>query len=118
MVGSMSFFVQLLEAITVLVPDFFTLGLATLTFFNLYCMAKTLDCAGTSGTDSALGGSLALGYLVTIAINILSAVQAPARARRTALVQSKSTVEQARREASSETLKAQHVRHEGAVIES
>ncbi len=116
--GSMSFFVQLLEAIAILVPDFLTLGLATLTFFNLYCIAKTFDFAGTSGTDSALGVSLALGYLGTIAINILSAAQAPARPSRTTLVQSKSTVEQARRESSSGTLKAQHVRHEGAVIES
>src|SRR6266581_3678892 len=84
--GSMSFFVQLLEAIAVLVPDFLTLGLVTLAFFNLYYIAKTLHVAGTLDTDSALGVSLALGYMVTIATNILSSVQGSARSRRTTLV--------------------------------
>ena len=111
----MSFFVQLLEAIAVLVPDFLTLGLVTLAFFNLYCIAKTLHVAGTLDTDSALGVSLALGYLVNIAINILSSVQAPARSRRPTLVQSR--VEQARHESLSGTLKAQPVKHGGALIE-
>ncbi len=113
----MSFFVQLLEAIAVLVPDFLTLGLVTLAFFNLYCIAKTLHVAGTLDTDSALGVSLALGYMVTIATNILSSVQGSARSRRTTLVQSKSRVEQARHESLSGTLKAQPVKHGGALIE-
>lgn len=52
----MSLFVQLLEAIAVLVPDFLTLGLVTLAFFNLYSIAKTLDIAGTLETDSAPWG--------------------------------------------------------------
>src|SRR5260370_38472116 len=92
----MSFFVQLLEAIAVLVPDFLTLGLVTLAFFNLYCIAKTLHVAGTLDTDSALGVSLALGYMVTIPTNILSSVQGTTRSGITTLVQSKSRVEQAR----------------------
>lgn len=114
----MSFFVQLLEAIAVLVPDFLTLGLVTLAFFNLYCVAKTLYVAGTLDTDSALGVSSALGYFVTIAINILSSVQASARSRGTTLAQSNSRVEQARGESLSGARKAQPVGREGAVIES
>src|SRR5260370_2227193 len=96
----MSCFVQVVEGIGVLVPDFLTLGLVTLAFFNLYCIAKTLHVTGTLETDSALGVSLALGYLVNIAINILSSVQAPARSRRTPLVQS--IVEQPRHDPLSE----------------
>lgn len=114
----MSLFVQLLEAIAVLVPDFLTLGLVTLAFFNLYCIAKTLYVAGALDTDSVLGVSLALGCMVTIATNILSSVQAPARSRRTTLAQSRLRVEQAGRESLPGTLKAQPVGREGAVIES
>ena len=84
----MSFFVQLLEAIAVLVPDFLTLGLVTLAFFNLYCIARTLDVAGTLDTDSALQVSLALGYLVTIAINIVGSLLIPARSTITTVAQS------------------------------
>ncbi len=112
----MSFFVQLLEAIAVLVPNFLTLGLVTLGFFNLYCIAKTLHVAGTFETDSAFGGSLALGYFVTIAINIVNSLVTPTRSRRTAMVASKSIVEQAGRESLSDPRKAQPVGHEGAVI--
>lgn len=114
----MSFFVQLFEAIAVLVPDFLTLGLVTLGFFNLYCIAKMLHVAGNFDTDSGLGISLALGYLVTIAINILSSIQAPTRSRRLTSVQSQWRVEHARRESLSGTLKVQPAGHEGAVIES
>jgi hypothetical protein len=114
----MGFFVQLIELVTVFVPDFLTLGLATLGFFNFFCVAKTLDVARTIDTDSALGVSLALGYLVTIAINILSSMQAPAGSRRTTLVQSNSRVEQVRPELLSGTLKEQPVKHGGALIES
>jgi hypothetical protein len=114
----MSFFVQLLEAIAVLVPDFLTLGLVTLAFFNLYCIARTLDVAGTLDTDSALQVSLALGYLVTIAINIVGSLLTPARSTITTVVQSKSRVEQARRESSPATPRPQPVGHKSAVIES
>ena len=114
----MSFFVQLLEAIVVLVPDFLTLGLVTLAFFNLYCIARTLDVAGTLDTDSALQVSLALGYLVTIAINIVGSLLTPARSTITTVVQSKSRVEQARRESSPATPGPQPVGHKSAVIES
>jgi hypothetical protein len=114
----MSFFVQLLEAFAVLVPDFLTLGLVTLSFFNLYRIAKTLDVAGTVDTDAALGVSLALGYLVTIAINIVGSLQTPARSTITTSSPTESRVEQAGRESLSGTRKAQPVGHEGAVIES
>ncbi len=114
----MSFFVQLLEAIAVLVPDFLTLGLVTLAFFNLYCIARTLDVAGTLDTDSALQVSVALGNLVTIAINIVGFFQTPARSTITTVVQSKSRVEQARRESSPATPRPQPVGHKSAVIES
>jgi len=114
----MSLFVQLLEAIAVLVPDFLTLGLVTLAFFNLYSIAKTLDVAGTLETDSALGVSLALGYLVTIAINIVGSLLTSARPTITTVIQSKSRVEQAGRESSPATLRLQPVRHKDAIIES
>ncbi len=114
----MSFFVQLLETVAVLVPDFLTLGLVTLAFFNLYCIARTLDVAGTLDTDSALQVSLALGYLVTIAINIVGSLLTPARSTITTVVQSKSRVEQARRESSPATPGPQPVGHKSAVIES
>src|SRR5258707_3260822 len=103
----MSFFVQLLEAIAVLVPDFLTLGLVTLAFFNLYCIAKTLDIAGTLRADSALQASFAIAYLVTLAINIIGPLLTPARSTITTVVQSKSRVEQARRESSPATPRPQ-----------
>lgn len=114
----MSFFVQLLEAIAVLVPDFLTLGLAAYAFFNLYRIAGTLDVAGTLDTDSALQVSLALGYLVTIAINIVGSLLTPERSTITTVLQSKSPVEQARGESSPATLTPQPVGHKSAVIDS
>ncbi len=114
----MNFFVRLLEAIAVLVPDFPTLGFVTLAFFNLYCIAKLLDIAGTLDTDAALQASLALGYLVTIAINIVGSLLTPARSTITTVVQSKSRVEQARSESSPATLRLQPVGHKSTVIES
>ncbi len=54
----MSFFVQLLEAIAIVVPDVLTLGLLAPAFFSLYCIAKALGLAGTADMDSALGISL------------------------------------------------------------
>ncbi len=114
----MGFFVRLLEAIAVLIPDFLTLGLVTLAFFNLYCIAKTLHVAGTLDTDSALQVSLAVGYLVTLAINITGSLLTPARSTITTVLQSKSRVEQARHASSPATLRPQSVRHKNAVIES
>ena len=114
----MSLFVQLLEAIAVLVPDFLTLGLVTLAFFNLYSIARTLHIAGSLETDSALQVSLALGYLVTIAINIVGSLLTSARPTIATVIQSKSRVEQAGRESSPATLRPQPVRHEDAIIES
>ena len=114
----MSFFVQLLEAIAVLVPDFLTLGLVSLGFFNLYCIAKMLHVAGTLDTDSALQVSVAIAYLVTLAINIIGSLLTPARSTITTVLQSKSRVEQARREPSPATLRPQPVEHKNVVIES
>jgi hypothetical protein len=114
----MNVFIGLSEAIAVLVPDFLTLGLVTLAFFNLHCIAKMFDVAETLDRDSALRISLALGYLVAIAINIWSSVQVPARSRRRTLVQSKSRVEPAGRESLSGTPKEQPAKHGGALLES
>ena len=114
----MNFFVQLLQAIAVLVPDSLTLGLVTLVFFNLHCIAKTLHVGRALDTDSALQVSLALGYLVTIAINIVGSLLTPARSTITTMVQAKSRVDQARRELSPATPRPQPVGHKNAVIES
>ena len=114
----MSLFVQLLEAIAVLVPDVLTLGLVTLAFFNLYSIARTLDIAGTLETDSALGVSLSIAYLVVLAISIIGSLLTPARSTITTVLQSKSRVEQARRESSPATPRPQPVGHKNAVIES
>ena len=114
----MGFFVRLLELVAVFLPDPLTLGLFTIVLFNLWCMAKSLHVAATSDTDAALGISLAIGYLITIAINILSSGQAPARPTITTVVQSKSNVQQAGRESSPNTVGSQPVGHRDAVIES
>ena len=114
----MGFFVRLLEAIAVLIPDCLTLGLVTLAFFNLYCIAKTLHAAVTLDTDSALPVSLGIAYLVTIAINIIRSLLTLARSTITTVPQSKSRVEQAGRESSPATLRSQPVGHEDAIVES
>ena len=114
----MNFFVQLLQATAVLVPDFLTLGLGTLAFFNIYCIVKTFHVGGALDTDSALQVPLALGYLVTIAINIVGSLLTSARPTIATVIQSKSRVEQAGRESSPATLRPQPVRHEDAIIES
>lgn len=114
----MNVFVQLLQAIAVLVPDFLTLGLVTLAFFNIYCIAKTFHVGGALDTDSALQVSLALAYLVTIAINIVGSLLTPARPPITTVVQPKSRVEQTRPESSPAILRQLPVGHKNAVIES
>jgi hypothetical protein len=114
----MAFFVQLSELVAVFLPDPLTLGLFTLALFNLWCMAKTLHVAGTLDTDAALGISLAIGYLITIVINILSSGQVPARPTTTSAVQSKSNLQQAGRESSPNVVGSQPVGHRDAVIES
>ena len=114
----MSFFVQLLEATAVLVPDLLALALVALAFFNLYRIATTLDVAGTSDTDSALQVSLTPGYLVTIAINIVGSLPTPARLTITTVVQLEAHIEQVRRESSPATPRPRPVGHKNAVIES
>ena len=115
---SMSFFVQLLEAITVLVPDVLTLGLVAPAFFVLYCIAKALGQTGTADMDSALKVCLTLAYLATVAVNIFSAVQFPARSRMTTMSRSKSRIDQSGRKSLPGKLETQPVEHGGAVIES
>jgi len=114
----MGFFVQFLELLAVFLPDPSTLGLFTLALFNLWCTTKTLHVAGTLNTETALGVSLALGYLVTITINIFEILQAPARSTITTSSAPEPRVEQAGRESLSCTRKAQFAGREGAVIES
>jgi hypothetical protein len=114
----MNILVQLLQAIAVLVPDILTLGLVTLAFLNIYCIAKTFHVGGALDTDSALQVSLALGYLVTIAINIVGSLLNPTRSKITTVVQSKSCVEQAGHESSPVTLRPQPVGHKNAIIGS
>jgi len=114
----MSFFVQLLEAIAIVVPDVLTLGLLAPAFFSLYCIAKALGLTGTADMDLALGISLILAYLATVAVNIMSVVLIPARSRMTTSSWSKSKTDQAGRESLPGKLEEQPVDHEGAVIES
>jgi hypothetical protein len=112
----MNFFVQLLQAIAALVADFLTLGLVTFPYF--YCISQTFHVAEALDTDSAFQASLVLAYLVTIAINIIGSLLAPARSTITTVLQSKSRVEQARRESSRATPRPQPVGHKNAVVES
>jgi hypothetical protein len=114
----MSFFVQLLEAIAIVVPDVLTLGLLAPAFFCLYCIAKALGLTGTADMDSALRVSLTLAYLATVTVNILSVVLTPARSRMTTSSWSKSRTDQSGRESAPGKLEAQPIRHGGAVIES
>jgi hypothetical protein len=114
----MSFFVQLLEAIAIVVPDVLTLGLLAPAFFSLYCIAKALGLTGTADMDSALRVSLTLAYLATVTVNILSVVLTPARSRMTTTSWSKSKTDQAGRESLPGKLEEQPVEHGGAFIES
>jgi hypothetical protein len=114
----MSFFVELLELVAVFVPDFLTLGLVASAFCSLCCIARTLGIAGAADHDLPLKISLALGYLVTITINIFGTLQAPARPTITTSSPPESRVQQVGRESLSRTRKAQPAGREGAVIES
>ena len=114
----MSFFVQLLEAITVLVPDVLTLGLLAPAFFSLYCVAKALGLTGTADVDSALRVSLTLAYLATLAVNIISTVQFPQRSRMTTTSRSKSRIDQSGRKSLPGKLETQPIEHGVAVIKS
>jgi hypothetical protein len=114
----MSFFVQLLEVIAIVVPDVLTLGLLAPAFFSLYCIAKALGLARTADMDLALGISLILAYLGTVAVNIMSVVLTPARSRLTTMSRSKSRTDQSGRESAPGKVEEQPVDHEGAVIES
>jgi len=116
--GSMSFFVQLLEVIAIVVPDVLTLGLVAPAFISLYYIEKALGLAGTADMDSALRVSLTLAYLATVTVNILSFVLTPARSRITTSSWSTSRADQAGHKSLPGKLEAQPIEHGGAVIES
>ena len=114
----MSFFVQLLEVIAIVVPDVLTLGLLAPAFFSLYCIAKALGLTGTADMDSALRVSLTVAYLATVTVNIMSVVLTPARSRMTTTSWSKSSTDKSGRKSLPGKVEAQPVEHGGAVIES
>jgi hypothetical protein len=114
----MGFFVKLLELVEVFVPDFFALGLVASAFFSLWCIGRTLGPARTVDAELSLEIPLVLGYLATVAINIVGSLLTPARATTPAAPPLESSVGQAGREALSETRKPQPVGHKGAVTES
>jgi hypothetical protein len=86
----MSFFIQLLEAIALPVPDFLVLGLVGGTFLTLYCITKACGLAGTADADSGFGIALTLAYFVTVAVDILSHLPIPTPSRITARSRSES----------------------------
>jgi hypothetical protein len=109
----MSFFVQLLEAIAIVVPNVLTLGLVAPAFISLYCIAKALGLTGTADMDSALRVSLTLAYLGTVAVHIVSVVLTPSRSRITTTSRSKSKSNRSERESALGKPKAQSVEHGG-----
>lgn len=114
----MSFFFQLLELVAAFVPNFLRLALVASAFYSLCCIAGTSGLAGNMNNDFPVKISLAFGYLVTIAINIVGSLQTPARSTITTSSAAESRAEQAGRESLPGTLKGQPVEHEGAVIAS
>jgi len=114
----MSFFVQLLEAIAIVVSDVLTLGLLAPVFFSLYCIAKAFGLTGTADMDSALRVSLTIAYLATVTVNIMSVVLTPARSRMTTTSWSKSRTDKFERKSLPWKVEAQPVEHGGAFIES
>lgn len=114
----MSFFVQLLEVIAIVVPDVLTLGLVVPAFFGLYCIAKALGLTGTAEMDSALRVSLTVAYLATVTVNMMSVVQTTARSRMTTTSWSKSRTDKSERKSLPGKVEVQPVEHGGAFIES
>lgn len=86
----MNFFVQFLELIALLVPDFFLLGLNAATFLSLCSIAKACGLTGTADLDAGFGIALTLAYLATVAVNVWSYLLIPARPRMTAMSSSES----------------------------
>jgi hypothetical protein len=85
--------VRVLEAIAVLVPDFQTLGLLVPVFFSLYCCAGMFGLPQAGNTRSALLASLALGYVLAVALNIANAWALPARPQFVSLSLSERSIE-------------------------
>ena len=108
----------LLEVVAVLVPDFLTLGLVTPVVIGVYWILKTLDLARGVNPDLALGISLAVAYLLTLALNFVTPSPAPPRSRRMAVVQSKSGTKRLRSEPAQGTWKAEPVERGGPPVES
>ena len=108
----------LLELVEVLVPDFLTLGLLTPVVFGVYCILKTLDLARAVNPDLALGSSLAVAYLLTVALNIATPLLAPARTRLMAVGQSKPRTKRPRSESAQGAWKGEPVERGGAPVES
>ena len=109
----MSFFVQLLEAIALLVPDFLVLGVVAGGFFSLYCIAKACGLAGNADADSGFGIALTLAYFVTVAVNLSSHLLTPTRSRMTAPSSSESQSAQHARESPPRKSRAQSVEQGG-----
>lgn len=86
----MKFFIQMAEAMALLVPDFLILGLVTAAFFNFYWIAKACPLTDTAEVDSDFVITLMLAYLVTITVNIVSRLLTPAHPGITAPRRSKS----------------------------
>jgi hypothetical protein len=71
--------VQIVEAIAVLVPDLRALVLFVPAFFSLYCVALMLGLFGSRNMHSAFLISLALGYVLSVALNISRSLVWPLR---------------------------------------
>ena len=72
---------QLLEATTVLIPDFQVLSLSASLCFSLYCCAIWLGVSWAKGVDWGFLLPLLLGYAVTVALNIVSFLSSPSAPR-------------------------------------
>jgi hypothetical protein len=66
-------FVQFLELLVLLVPDFLLLGLVAALFFSLCCCVFR-DCglASNAGMDFGFAIALTAAYFLTIAVNVVS----------------------------------------------
>lgn len=107
--------VQVMAAIAILVPDLPTLGLSVPAFFSMYCGAIALGLPGTEDLDSALLISLFLGYVLTVALNIASALTRPAGPGLVSLPHWEPRVEQLARESAPDDVKTQ-ISREGVVL--
>jgi hypothetical protein len=73
--------IQLLEAISVFIPDLQVLSLSASVFFSLYCCVSALGLSWAKSVDSGLVVSLFFGYAVTVVLNIASFLSYPSASR-------------------------------------